>query len=40
MVEALGIIIDRGPKRKPCKMESLTIEKLGCVTTLIIDKGE
>jgi len=31
MVEALGIIIDRRPKGRPRKMESWTIEKIGCV---------
>jgi len=31
MVEALGIAIDRRPIGKPRKMESQTIEKIGCV---------
>ena len=31
MIEALGIIIDRYPKGKLRKMESQTIEKIGCV---------
>ena len=31
MVEVLGIIIDRHPKGRPRKMESQTIEKIGCV---------
>jgi len=31
MVETLGIILDRCPKGRPCKMESQTIEKIGCV---------
>ena len=31
MVEILGIIIDRHPKRRPRKMESKTIDKIGCV---------
>lgn len=30
MVDALGIIIDRRPKGKSRKMESQTIEKIGC----------
>ena len=30
MVEALGIITDRRPKGRPRKMESHTIEKIGC----------
>ena len=30
MVETLGIIIDRRPKGRPRKMESWTIEKIGC----------
>jgi len=30
MLETLGITIDRRPKGKPCKMESQTIEKIGC----------
>jgi hypothetical protein len=34
MVEALGIIIDRRPKRRPCKMESQTIEKIGHLFSL------
>jgi hypothetical protein len=31
IVEALGIIIDRRPKERPRKIESQTIEKIGCV---------
>ncbi len=31
MVEALGIIIDRPPKRRPRKRESQTLEKIECV---------
>ena len=31
MVKALGIIIDRYPKGRHCKIESQTIEKIGCV---------
>jgi len=31
MVETLGIIIDIHPKGSPRKMESKTIEKLGCI---------
>jgi len=31
MVEALGITIDKRPKGSPRKMESQTIEKIGCV---------
>jgi aerobic-type carbon monoxide dehydrogenase small subunit (CoxS/CutS family) len=31
MVEALGITIDRLPKRRPIKRESSTKEKIGCV---------
>jgi len=31
MIEALGIIIDRRPKGRPCKIESQIIEKIGCV---------
>jgi len=31
MVEVLGIIIGRNSKGRPCKMESETIEKIGCV---------
>jgi hypothetical protein len=31
MVKALGIIIDRCPKGRLCKIESQTIEKIGCV---------
>ncbi|GAF91449.1 unnamed protein product [marine sediment metagenome] len=30
MVETLGIIIDRRPKGRPRRMESKTIEKIGC----------
>jgi len=30
MVEALGITIDRLPKRRPIKRESSTKEKIGC----------
>lgn len=33
MVEVLGIIVDRRPKGKPHKMESQTIEKIGCVAS-------
>jgi len=29
-VKTLGIIIDRHPKGRPRKMESKTIEKIGC----------
>ena len=36
MVEALGITIDRLPKRRPIKRESSTKEKIGCVTILIL----
>jgi hypothetical protein len=36
MVEAFGIIIDRRPKRRLCKMESQAIEKMGCVSILPI----
>jgi len=32
MVEALGIIIDRRLKARSRKMESYTIEKIGCLT--------
>ena len=35
MVEVLGIIIYRRPKGKPHKMESQTIDKIGCVSILI-----
>jgi len=35
MVDALGIIIDRRSKRRPRKMESKTMEKIGCVYILI-----
>jgi len=36
MVEALGItIIDRRSKERPRKVESLTIEKIGCTSILI-----
>ena len=38
MVEALGIIIDRRPKGRPHKMESYTIEKIGCVVPILIKK--
>ena len=31
IVEVLGIIIDMRPKGRPRKMESYTIEKIGCV---------
>jgi hypothetical protein len=30
MVEILGIIIDRRPKRRPRKREKQIIEKIGC----------
>jgi len=30
MVEALGIIIDRCPKGRPCKIENSSIVKIGC----------
>jgi hypothetical protein len=36
MVEALGITIDRHPKRKPHEMESSSIEKVGCNPILIM----
>jgi len=36
MVEALGIAVDRRPKGRPRKMESLTINKIVCVNILII----
>jgi len=36
MVETLGIIIDRRPKGRPRKMESQTIEKIGCIPILSI----
>jgi len=35
MAEALGIIIDRRPKGRPRKMESQTMEKIGCIPILI-----
>ena len=35
MVESLSIIIDRHPKGRPHKMESKTIEKIGCARILI-----
>ena len=35
MVEALSIVIDRRPKGRPHKMESLTIEKIRCVSILL-----
>jgi len=35
MVKTLGIIIDRRPKGRPRKMETQTIEKIGCVSILI-----
>ena len=38
MVETLGITIDRRPKGRPCKMESYTIEKIGCVVPFLIKK--
>jgi len=31
MIKALGITIDRYPKGRHCKIESQTIEKIGCV---------
>jgi hypothetical protein len=31
MVEALGIIIYKRPKGRPCKRESQTTEKIECV---------
>ena len=31
MIETLGIIIDRRPKRRPRKRENYTIEKIGCI---------
>jgi len=34
MVETLGVIIDSCPKGRPPKMESQTIEKIGCVLIL------
>lgn len=38
MVETLGIIIDRRPKGKSRKMESQTIEKIGCVVPIFHKK--
>ena len=35
MVEALGITMDRRPKGSTRKVESQTIEKIGCVVILI-----
>ena len=42
MVEALGVIIDKRPKGRPCKVENYTIEKIGCIPILInkIDEKE
>jgi len=40
MVEALGITVDRRPKGRPRKMESQTIEKIGCVVVPISIKIE
>ncbi|MGB6371713.1 MAG: hypothetical protein WBF68_11945 [Atribacterota bacterium] len=40
MVEALDIIIDKRPKGSPRKMESQTIEKIGCVVVPISIKIE
>ena len=37
MVEALGIIIDRRPKGKPCKMEIKDFPKLPSATSFIRD---
>ena len=36
MVEALGITIDRRPKGRHRKMESHTIEKIGCAPYILI----
>ncbi len=38
MVEALGIIIDRCPKRRTCKRENQTIEKIECVSIFQLNK--
>ena len=40
MVEALDIIIDKRPKGSSRKMESQTIEKIGCVVVPISIKIE
>jgi hypothetical protein len=36
MVEALGIIIDRCPKGRPCKMENSSIVKIGCGPCILL----
>jgi len=36
MVEVLGIIIDRRPKGRSHKRENSTIERIGCISILII----
>jgi len=39
MVEVLGITIDRRPKGRLRKRESYTIEKIGCISILIIRRN-
>ena len=38
MVEALGISIDKRPKVRLRKIESKTIEKIGCIVSILIKK--